>query len=140
MVLAVLVLAGTSVVTADDEVGRTVVLADDGVPEGLARTTHAHSEGEQGEGGHTVGVSGNESLVDTDTGEVVNVTRLGHADNWVDEDVGLLGAGGADRQLTVSTVHGVASLESDDLLPAELAEVGAELRGGDCLVSLCWRM
>ena len=43
VVLAVLVLAGTGVVTADDEVCAAVVLADNGVPESLTRTTHAHS-------------------------------------------------------------------------------------------------
>lgn len=131
VVLAVLVLTGTSVVTTDNEVGRTVVLADDGVPEGLARTTHAHGEGKESESGHAVGVTGQESLVDTDTGEVVDVTRLGHANDGVDEDVGLLRAGSTDGKLTVSAVHGVASLESDDLLPSELVEVGSELRGSD---------
>lgn len=135
VVLAVLVLAGAGVVTADDEVGGTVVLADHGVPQGLTGTTHAHGEGQQGQGGHAVGVAGQESLVDTDTGEVVDVAGLGQTDDGVDEDVGLLGAGGTDRQLTVSTVHGVSGLESNDLLPAELVEVGSQLRGGDCDVS-----
>jgi hypothetical protein len=59
---------------------------------------------------------------------VVNVTGLGETDDGLDEDVGLLRAGGADRQLTVSTVHGVSGLESNDLLPAELVEVSTELR------------
>ncbi|VUC36812.1 unnamed protein product [Clonostachys rosea] len=131
VVLAVLVLTGTGVVTADDEVGGTVVLADDGVPEGLTGTAHAHSEGKESESTHAVGVTGQESLVDTDTGEVVNVTGLGQADNGVNEDVGLLRASGTDGQLTVSAVHGVASLEGDDLLPAELVEVSAELSGGE---------
>lgn len=131
VVLAVLVLSGTGVVTANDEVGGTVVLADDGVPQGLTRATHAHGEGEQGQGGHAVGVTGQKSLVDADASEVIDVTGLGQADDGLDEDVGLLGAGGADRQLTVSAVHGVTGLESDDLLPAELVEVGAKLRGSD---------
>lgn len=131
VVLSVLVLARTSVVTADDEVGSTVVLSDDGVPEGLTGTTHSHGEGEEGESSHAVGVAGQESLVDSDTSEVVNVTGLGQADNRLDEDVGLLGAGSTNSQLTVSSVHGVSGLESDDLLPAELVEVSAELGGGD---------
>jgi hypothetical protein len=131
VVLTLLVLTGTGVVTTDDEVGSTVVLSDNGMPESLTGTTHAHSKGKEGEGGHAVGVSGQESLVDTDTGEVVNVTGLGETDDGLDEDVGLLRAGSADRQLTVSTVHGVSGLESNDLLPAELVEVSAELRGSD---------
>lgn len=132
MVLTGLVLAGAGVVTADNEVRRAVVLADDGVPEGLAGSAHAHSKGKEGESGHAVGVAREQSLIDADTGEVVNVARLGHADNGVDEDVGLLRAGSADRQLTVSTVHWVSGLEGDNLLPAKLVEVGAELGGSDC--------
>lgn len=139
VVLALLVLTGTGVVTANDEVGSTVVLSDNGVPEGLAGTTHSHGEGQKSESSHAVGVSGQESLVDTDTGEVVNVTGLGETNDGLDQNVGLLRAGGADRQLTMSSVHGVSGLESDDLLPAELVEVSAELRGSDwsLLVSCC---
>lgn len=133
VVLAVLVLAGTGVVSADNEVSSTVVLADHGVPEGLTGTTHAHGKGQKGEGAHAVGVSVQQSLVDTDTGEVVNVTRLGQTDNGVDEDVGLLRASSTHRQLTVSTVHRVAGLEGHHLLPAQLVKVGAQLRGGDCV-------
>jgi hypothetical protein len=62
---------------------------------------------------------------------MVDVTGLGQADDGLDEDVGLLGASGADRQLTVSAVHGVSGLEGNDLLPSELVKVRAELRGGD---------
>lgn len=131
VVLALLILTGTGVVTANDEVGSTVVLSDNGVPEGLAGTTHSHGEGQKSESSHAVGVSGQESLVDTDTGEVVNVTGLGETNDGLDQNVGLLRAGGADRQLTMSSVHGVSGLESDDLLPAELVEVSAELRGSE---------
>lgn len=136
VVLAVLVLAGASVVTADDEVSGTVVLSDDGVPEGLAGTTHAHGQGQESESSHAVGVSGQQSLVDTDTGEVVNIAGLGETDDGLDQDIGLLGASGANRQLTVSSVHGVSGLEGHDLLPAQLVKVGAELRGSDCFSKL----
>lgn len=132
---ALAVLAGTGVVTADDEVGRTVVLADDGVPNGLAGTAHAHGKGEETEDGHAVGVSGKESLVDTDTGEVVNVTGLGQAYDGVDEDVGMMRTGSADGQLSVGAVHGVTGLEGDDSGPAELVEVGADLRGRVCYLT-----
>lgn len=141
VVLAVLVLAGAGVVTADNEVRGAVVLTDNGVPDGLAGTAHAHGQGQQSQGGHAVGVSGEEGLVDTDTGEVINVTGLGHADDGVDEDVGLLGAGGTDSELSVGAVHGVASLESDDLVPAELLKVLSQLGGSDfwySLVSMFW--
>ena len=129
-VLALAVAAGTGVVAADNEVGGTVVLADDGVPDGLAGTTHAHGERKQTEDGHAVGVAVHDGLVDTDASEVVNVTGLGQADDGVDEDVGLSGAGGNDGELTVSAVHGVAGLESDNLGPAKLLEVKTELGRG----------
>lgn len=132
------VLTGTGVVTTNDEVRGTMVLTDDGVPDGLARATHTHGQGQETQDGHTVGVAGEESLVGAHTGEVVNVTRLGQTDDGVDEDVGLLGAGGAHGHLTVGTVHGVTGLEGDDSVPAELVEVNAQFRGsvaqGDIVV------
>lgn len=123
------ILTGTGVVTTNNEVSGTMVLPDDGVPDGLTGTTHTHGQGQETQDGHTVRVAGEESLVGTDTGEVVNVTGLGQTDNGVDEDVGLLGAGGTDGQLTVSSVHGVSGLEGDNSVPAELVEVNAQLCG-----------
>ena len=61
---------------------------------------------------------------------MVDVTGLGEADDRVDKDIGLALAGGADSELTVSTVHRVAGLEGDDLAPSELLEVCAELSRG----------
>jgi hypothetical protein len=58
---------------------------------------------------------------------VVNVTGLGETDDGVDKHVGLSGAGSNDGQLTVSAVHRVTGLESDNLGPAELLEVSADL-------------
>jgi hypothetical protein len=40
----------------------------------------------------------------------------------------------------VSAVHGVSGLESDDLLPAELVEVGTQLRRGDYEVQVSLRL
>lgn len=127
---ALRVLARASVVAADDEVGRTIVLADDGVPDGFTGTSHAHSKGEEGEVAKTVGVLLHDCLIDANTGVVVDVSGLGETDDGVDEDVGLALAGGADGELTVSTVHGVAGLEGDNLLPRELLEVGTKLSRG----------
>lgn len=106
-VLALGVLTGTSVVTADDEVSRTVVLADNGMPESLTGTTHTHGEREKAKDGHTVGVTGEKGLIGTDTGEVVDITGLCEANNRVDQDIGLTSTSGANGQLTVSTVHRV---------------------------------
>lgn len=109
-VFALGVLAGAGVVTSDDEVSSTVVLTDDGVPERLTGSTHTHSQGQQTEDGHAVGVARKKGLVGTDTGEVVDVTRLGETDNGVNQDIGLTSASGTDGQLTVSTVHGVSAV------------------------------
>lgn len=128
--------ARTGVVTTDNEVGGTMVLTDDGVPDGLTGTTHTHGQAEQTQNGHAVGVAGQESLVGADTGEVVNVTGLGQTDDGVDQDIGLAGASRADSQFTVSTVHGVTGLESDDTGPAQLVEVDTQFRGGVYPVSI----
>lgn len=119
-------------VTTDNEVGCSVVLTDDGVPDGFTGTTHTHSEWEKTKNGHTVGVSRKEGLVDTDTGKVVDVTGLGKTNDRVDEDVSLAGAGCADSQFTVSAVHRVSGLESDNLGPSELLKVETELGGSVC--------
>lgn len=127
------VLSGPGVVTTNNEVGRTVILTDDSVPDSLTRATHAHGKRKQTQNSHAVGVSGKQCLVHTDTREVVNVSRLGKAHDWVDEDVGLTGTGSTDGELTVSAVHGVTGLECDDLGPAKLVEVKTELCGGVCI-------
>lgn len=128
-VLTLGVATGTSVVTTNNEVGGTVVLTDNGVPDGLTGTTHTHGKAEQTQDGHAVGVAGQKSLVGADTGEVVNVTGLGETDNGVDQDIGLAGTSSANGQLTVSTVHGVTGLESDNAGPAQLVEVNTEFGG-----------
>ena len=110
-------------VTADNEVGRTMVLPDDGVPDGLTGTTHTHGQRQKAQDGHAVGVSGKEGLVNTHTGEVVNVARLGESHNGMDQDVGVVRASRAHGELAVSAVHGVTGLESDNAAPAQLVEV-----------------
>lgn len=129
-VLALGVATRTGVVTADNEVSSTVVLTDDSVPDGLTGTTHTHGQTQKTQNGHAVGVTGQECLIGADTGEVVNVTGLGQTDDRVDQNVGLARASRADGQLTMSTVHGVTGLESDDAGPAQLVEVNAKLSGG----------
>ena len=129
-VLALRVGTRTGVITTNNEVGGTVILTDDSVPDGLTGTTHTHGQTEQTQDGHAVGVTGKESLVGADTGEVVNVTGFGKTDNGVDQDIGLARAGRADSQFTVSTVHGVTSLESDNTGPAQLVEVDTQFSGG----------
>jgi hypothetical protein len=132
-VLTGAVLAWSSVVTTNNKVGSTKVLADDSVPHSLTGTGHTHSKGKESKVGETVGVGGDESLVGAHTSVVVDISWLGETDDGVDEDVGATLTGGADGELTVSAVHGVTGLESDNLAPGDLGEVGTELGRGDCL-------
>ena len=97
------------------------------MPQSLTRTSHTHSQRKKGEDSHAVGVTGKEGLVDTDTGEVVNVTRFGETNDGVDKDIGLARTSSADSQLTVSAVHGVSGLESDNSGPAKLVKVQTNL-------------
>lgn len=121
-VFALRVFAWTSVVSANNEVGGAEVLADDGVPDRFTRTAHAHSKGKESERSHTVWVSADDGLIDAYTGESVHIAGLGETDDRLDEDVGLMLSGGADGELTVSSVHGVAGLEGDHLAPCHLFE------------------
>lgn len=114
-------------VTTDDEVGGAEVLTDDGVPDGFSGTTHAHGKGQKGKGSHAVRVSVDDGLVNAHTGESVDITRLGQTNDRVNEDVGLVLSGSAHGQLAVSSVHGVAGLEGDDLAPSHLLEEGSGL-------------
>lgn len=124
------VLAWAGVVAADDEVRCAIVLADDGMPDGFAGAAHSHGEWEEAKNCHAVRVSWKEGLVDANTGEVIDVSWFCEANDWVDEDICLTGSSRADSQLSVSSVHGVSGLESDDLGPAEFVEVQTEFRGG----------
>ena len=90
------VFTGSGVVAADDEVGSAVVFTDDGVPDCFPRPAHAHCEGEETEDCHAIWVAGEESLIDTHTGEVVDVTGLCEAHYRVDEYVCLTSAGCTD--------------------------------------------
>ena len=113
--LAGVVLAGAGVVAADDEVRAAVVLADDRVPDRFARAAHPHRQRQQREVGRVLRVVGHERLVAANARVVVDVARLGHADDRMDEQVGFLFLRGAERELVVGAVHRVAGLEGDDL-------------------------
>ena len=126
-ILAGRVLARARMVAPDDEMGAAVVLADQRVPDRLARAGHAHGEVQQAHRGGGGGVLVEHRLVAAHPGEVVDVARLGQAHHRVDQQVGLGFLGGAEGQLLVGAVQRVAGLEGDDLAPAELAEIGAQL-------------
>ena len=127
-VLALAILARAGVVAADDEVRTAVILADDGVPERLARAAHAHGQRQQAEHGGVGRVALQQLLVAAHAGEVVDVAGLGQAHHRLDQQVCIGDAGGAVGQLLVGTVHRVAGLEGDHALPVVAGEVLAQLR------------
>ena len=86
------VFAGSGVVAADDEVGGAVVFTDDGMPDCFSGPAHAHCEGEETENCHAIWVAGEEGLIDTHAGEVVDVAGLCETDYRVDKDVCLTSA------------------------------------------------
>ncbi len=124
---AVAVGAGTGMIAADDEVGAAVVLADDRVPDGLARSGHPHRQREQAEHRRLLGVELEDVLVAADPGEMVDVPRLGGADHRVDQQVGLGHLRRAVGQLLVRPVHRIAGLEGDDPRPSPLLEQPAQV-------------
>jgi hypothetical protein len=58
---------------------------------------------------------------------VVDVAGPCHADDGMQQQVGFGLARGAQRELLVRAMHGIACLERDDLAPAQLAETPAQL-------------
>ena len=129
-VLTSRVLAGASVVAANDEVGAAVVLADQAVPDGFARARHAHGEVQERHGGGRLWVFVQNCFVAAHAGEVIDVARFGHADNRVDQQVGLRLFCGAEGQFLVRAVQRIAGLEGNNLAPAQFAEVGAQFVRG----------
>ena len=125
--LAVAVLAGTGVVAPDDEVRAAVVLADDRVPERLARAAHAHRERQQRRARSSAPGMPQQMLVAAHAREVVDVAGLRHADDGLHQQVRLDVLRRAEGELLVRAVHRVARLERDDLAPAELLEAAREV-------------
>jgi hypothetical protein len=113
--LAFAILSWACVITANDEMGCTEVFADNGVPDSFTRTAHSHCQRQEAENSHAIGVSREKCLVHTDSGEMVDISRLCKTDNRVDEDIGLAGTSSTNSQLSVSSVHGISGLEGNDL-------------------------
>jgi len=126
---------GASVVSSDNKVSGTMVLTDNSVPDGLTGPSHAHSKWEKTKDCHAIGISGEESLVDTYTGEVINVARFGETHNGVDKNVCLACPGSTDSELSVGSVHGIPGLESNNLGPSQLLKVQSQF-GGSVYVTI----
>ena len=98
-------------VTTNNEVGSTVVLADNGVPDCFSGTTHTHSEWEETKDSHSIGVAGENCLVNSYTGEMVDISGLSETDDGVDEDICVARTSSADSEFAMGSVHWVAGLE-----------------------------
>mmetsp|Transcript_23936 Transcript_23936/g.37280 ORF Transcript_23936/g.37280 Transcript_23936/m.37280 type:complete len:569 (-) Transcript_23936:50-1756(-) len=129
-VVTVLVFTGSSVVTANNKVGGTVVLTDKSMPQSLSGSSHSHGKREETKSGHARGVGLQQFQVDPDSGEVIDISRLGHTDNRVDKHVGLGIASSTEGQLTVRAMHGVTGLEGNNTDITGLAESGSGLSRG----------
>ena len=126
-VLSLAVLAGSGMVTTDDEMGQAVVLANDRMPERLARATHPHREVQKRQMRGRGRVLVEHRLVTAHAGEVVHVARLRHADDRVDEQIGLRLTRGAEGQFLMRAVQRVAGLEGDNARPPHLSKKGPQL-------------
>lgn len=111
-VLAGAVLARPGMVAPDDHVGAAVVAPDDPVPHRLARATHAHREVQERERGGRGRILVEHRLVAAHPGEMVDVTRLGHADDGMNEEVRLGLARRAEGQLLMRPVQRIAGLKA----------------------------
>ena len=125
-ILTLGVLAGASVIAADDEMRAAVVLADQPMPHGLARPGHAHGKVQKAHCRGGLGILVQNGLVAPNAGEVVHVAGFGHTDDRMDQQVGLRLFRGAEGQFLMRAVQRIAGLECDHLTPAQLAEIGAQ--------------
>ena len=130
-VLSQRVLSGASMVTANNKVGCAIIFADNSMPYCLTGPCHTHGKGEECEVSHAIWILGHDRLVDANASIMVDVTGFGETANGVYEDIRLVLARGTDSQLAVCSVHRVARLECDDLLPYELLKLRTELQWGN---------
>src|SRR5437016_915563 len=106
-------------ITADNEVGTAMVLADERVPDGLARSAHSHGKRKHGEFHGCRWIFGDQQLVAAYTCEVIHIARLGHADGRVNQQVGLDLFSGTESQFLVSAMHGITSLKCNYPPPSQ---------------------
>ncbi len=117
--LAVGVLARTGMVAAHDQVRAAMILADQRVPDRLARSTHTHGKREERELLRPLRVLRTQQLIATHARVVVHIAGLGHTDHRVDQKVRFDLLGGAEGEFDVRAVHRIAGLEGYDTAPSE---------------------
>ena len=125
-ILARRVFPRPGMVATDDEVGDPVVGADQSVPHRFTRPRHPHRQVQQAHRRGRGRVFVDHRLIAAHPGKVVDVARFGHANHRMDQQVRLRLARRAERQFLMGAVQRVAGLECHDLVPAHLAEIGAQ--------------
>ena len=114
-------------VAADDEVRAAEILADQRVPGRFARPCHAHGERQQAQHCRLLGIVRQQVLVAAHAREVIHISRLRHADDRVDQQVGLGFLRRAEGEFLVRAVYRVARLKRHHAPPAEFPEALAQL-------------
>ena len=92
-------------IPAYDEMRSAVILPDDSMPNRFSRPAHAHGQRKEAEDSHTIGITRQNGLVYPNAGEVVDIARLGQADDGMNEYICLSGTSGADGKLSMSAMH-----------------------------------
>ena len=113
------------------KVGSSEVFPNDSMPKSLPWSCHPHSKRQQREMRHSFRVARHESLIRAYSGIVINVARLGQANNRMYQDIRTTLSSGSNGQLSVSSVHGITSLKSNHFPPGQFVEVCTEL--GRCV-------
>src|SRR5437016_6242730 len=119
----------TSVVPTNDEVGTPVVLTNDRVPHGLARSSHAHRKREQGQSRSILRIVAQQGLIAPHSGVVIYIPGFRHTNGWMNQQIGSGVPRRAQSQFQVDAMHGVPGLEGNDLRPSEAQEFGAQVGG-----------
>ena len=127
--ISVTVITRTGMVAPHDKVCAAIVLANDGVPQRFTWPTKAHSQVEQAQSSGLFRVLFQHMFITAHTREVINITRLGHANHGVDQQVGFHFACRAKSQFLVATVQRITGLEGDYFAPAKFAKAATEFRG-----------
>ena len=82
-----------------------MIAPDNSVPYSLPRTTHSHSQTQQTKDSHTIWISGQECLVNSDAGEVIDISRLSQTDYGMNQDVCLPRPSSPYSKFSVGTMH-----------------------------------
>ncbi len=97
------------------------------MPHRFAGTAHPHGEGKERQSGGRSRKTVQHGLIGAYAGVMVDVSGFGHPHDRMNEHVCFDLLGGAQRQLDVGPMHGVAGLEGDDSPPSEPSEILAQL-------------